>query len=106
MGRRIRGYPNIVSLGSAQVKFSVLRINDYMAAYFGTSPYNSVGLNQLISDLYQVSLRGKSSEIQDLGRLHEPNRPGKASFPARWSFFHCPNSVDCLQTFFPLQGLS
>lgn len=77
-----------------------------MAAYFGTSPYNSVGLNQLVSDLYQVSLRVESSEIQDLGRLHEPNRPGKASFPARWSFFHRPNSVDCLQTFFPLQGLS
>lgn len=44
-------------LGSAQVKFSVLQVNDYMAAYFSTSSFSSVGLNQLVSDLYEVGFK-------------------------------------------------
>ncbi|KAI6191662.1 Endoribonuclease [Aphelenchoides bicaudatus] len=43
-----------ICLGSAQVKFSVLQVNDFMAAYFSTSSYSAVGLSQLVSDLYEV----------------------------------------------------
>uniref|UniRef100_A0A915DSH7 PKD/REJ-like domain-containing protein n=1 Tax=Ditylenchus dipsaci TaxID=166011 RepID=A0A915DSH7_9BILA len=47
---------NVICLGTAQTLLSALRDNQYLASYFFSSQYNSVSLDQVVSDFYHVYL--------------------------------------------------